>query len=63
VDPTYPEIKSCVTNTRSSADQGDAAAACQESNLKVPISNEPAKCNPRASRPKKPLDKKEFLWY
>ena len=46
-------------------DQGDAAA-CQESNLKVPISNEPAKCNLRASRPKKnpPLDKKEdFLWY
>jgi len=44
-------------------DQGDAAA-CQESNLKVPISNEPAKCNLRASWPKKPLDKKEdFLWY
>jgi hypothetical protein len=36
----------------------------QEANLNVAINNEPAKCNLRASRLKKPFDNKDdFLWY
>jgi hypothetical protein len=62
-NPVFPANNSCDNNTTICAAQ-DEVTVCQEVNLNVAISNEPAKCNLRASRPKKPFDKKEdFLWY
>jgi len=62
-NPVFPANNSCDNNTRICVAQGDTTV-CQEVNLNVAISNEPAKCNLRASRPKKPLDKREdFLGY
>ena len=62
-NPVFPANNSCDINTGIGVAQGDTTV-CQEVNLNVAISNEPAKCNLRASRPKKPLDKREdFLGY
>jgi len=63
VNLVSPANNSCDNNTRICVAH-DNVIVCQEVNLNVAISNEPAKCNLRASRPKKPSDKKEdFLWY
>jgi len=62
-NPVFPANNSCDNNMRICVAQSDTTA-CHEVNLSVAISNEPAKCNLRASRPKKPFDKREdFLWY
>ena len=62
-NPVFPTNNSCDNNLRICVAQGDTTL-CQEVKLNVAISNEPAKCNLRASRPKKPFDKREdFLWY
>jgi len=62
-NPVFPANNSCDINTGIGVAQGDTTV-CQEVNLNVAISNEPVKCNLRASRPKKPLDKRgDFLWY
>jgi hypothetical protein len=51
-NPVFPANNSCDNNTRICVAQ-DEVTVCQEVNLNVAISNEPAKCNLRASRPKK----------
>jgi len=63
VIPVSPANDGCDDNTRIYVAH-DNVNVCQEVNLNVTISNEPANCTLRASRPKKPSDKKEdFLWY
>jgi len=64
VNPVSPENNCCDNNTSIYVTH-DNVTVCQEVNLSVTISNEPAKYNLRASRPKKkPFDKKkDFLWY
>jgi hypothetical protein len=61
-NPVSPTNNSCDNNTMICAAQDVTIG--QEVNLNAAISNEPTKYNLRASRPKKPFDKKEdFLWY
>jgi hypothetical protein len=62
-NPVLPVNNSCdnITMIRVAHDEVNE---CQEVNLNIAISNEPAKCNPRASRSKKPSEKKDdFLRY
>ena len=60
-NPVFPANNSCDNNTRICEAQGDTTV-CQEVNLNVAISNEPAKCNLWASRPKTPFDKREDFY-
>jgi len=62
-NPVFPANNSCDNNMMICVAQ-EETTVYQEVHFNVAISNEPAKCNLRSSRPKKPSDKKDdFLWY
>jgi hypothetical protein len=60
-NPVFPTNNSCDNNTMICIAQ-EETTVYQEVDVNVAVSNEPSKCNHRASRTKKPSDKNDFFY-